>query len=309
MRRAWITCALLLLSTVNTAAIEPTVITILAGESESDSRHLYERELIRLSLEKTKDKFGPYQIVSAPSMSHARGIESMRIDRFPNFIRTFGYDPKLAEDYGFAYVKFPIHRGVTSYRTCFIPAAAVDRVARIRDQAELQQFSYGMGLGWTDSDILRHNGFTNIEEVGNYESLFKMTALGRVDFFCRGTNEVLNEYQQNQHIPGLAHDKSFAIYYPIPLLLYANKVNKPTLDRIEEGLHASIKDGSLVKLWTRYYKDSIDFASLHTRKIFYLKSPLIDKITFDYEQYFFLPPKQENFATHDSPTDATQDLN
>jgi len=282
----------LVLFSLNSHSEDITTVTILSGLSEEDQRHLYEKELIVLALEKTRAEYGDYQLQPAPPMTHARGIESMRRNILPNFIRTFGFDPTLSERDGFAYVKFPIHRGITGFRTCFIPEGAKQKVANINSVEELKTFSYGMGLGWTDSEILRYNGFYNIEEVANYTSLFKMTSLGRIDFFCRGTNEILNEYNAYKDMPGLAHDKSFAIHYPIPLLLYAHKENKPTLDRIEKGLLIAVADGTLNALWSKYYMKSIDFADLSQRKIYYLESPFIETIGFDFEKFYFIrPPK------------------
>lgn len=34
----------------------------------------------------------------------------------------------------------------------------------------------------------------NVSEVSQFEHLFKMMAAGRFDLFCRGTNEVNQEY-------------------------------------------------------------------------------------------------------------------
>lgn len=272
------------------------VVTVLSAENALDSRHFYERDLIRLALSKTEDDYGKAHVISAPAMSMLRGIESMRIDRFPNFVRSFAYNPKLSKDEGFTHIKFPIHRGVASYRTCFSSESNLAKTENVESIEELQRFSFGMGAGWTDSEIFRHNGFSKITEVGNYNNLFKMTALGRVDFFCRGANEVFHEFKKNKHIKNLALDKSFAIYYPIPLLLYANNVNKPILKRIELGIERAIADGSFDALWNEHYEQSIAFSELDKRKIFYLKSPIVNSIGFDYEQYFFLPPPVNTIA-------------
>lgn len=286
---------LLFISTICVAK-NTNVVTILSAENALDARHFYERDLIRLALSKTEEEFGKTPVVSAPAMSMLRGIESMRIDRFPNFVRSFAYNPKLSNEEGFIHIQFPIHRGVASYRTCFSSEKNLAKTANLESIEELQKFSFGTGLGWTDSEIFRHNGFSKITEVGNYNNLFKMTALGRVDFFCRGANEVFHEFKKNQHIENLALDKNFAIYYPIPLLLYANNVNKPILKRIELGIERAIADGSFDTLWNEHYEQSIAFSQLEKRKIFYLKSPVVNSIGFDYEQYFFLPPPKDTVA-------------
>ncbi len=48
-------------------------------------------------------------------------------------------------------------------------------------------------------EILRENGF-QVREVSEYESLFKMVAGKRFDLFCRGTNELLSEWETHKSI-------------------------------------------------------------------------------------------------------------
>lgn len=49
------------------------------------------------------------------------------------------------------------------------------------------------------------------------------------------------------------------------------------------------KDGSLQKLWESNYKESIDLAKLHKRKIFKIKNPSLGNLDSSYEQYFYKP--------------------
>lgn len=282
-------CLFLSLLSVGThAETKITEFTILGGIDDKDARHIYEQQLLQLALGKTEKEYGAYRLILAPPMTHARGIESMRQNKLPNFVRTFGFDPDLSEKYGFGYVKYPIHRGIVSYRTCLIPSTLKDDIAKTKNKKDLEKYLLGTGVGWTDTTVLRDNGF-RVKEVGNYTSLFKMTAAGRIELFCRGTNEILEEYTRYSSLDGLDYDRSMSLHYPIPLLLYTNSANKEALERIEKGIKLSLTDGSLVKLWREHYRKSIEFAQLEKRRVFRLKSPYIDAINFDYEQYFFDP--------------------
>ena len=55
-----------------------------------------------------------------------------------------------------------------------------------------------------------------VVEVSRYESLFRMVAINRFDLFCRGTNELLEEFNAHRDIPDLTYDEAISIAYPMP---------------------------------------------------------------------------------------------
>ena len=99
---------------------------------------------------------------------------------------------------------------------------------------ELKQFSIGQGLGWLDTQILRHNGFKVIEGT-SYEGLFKMVARSRVDLFGRGANEILSEYQARANDLQLIADTSIILYYPFPRFFFTSKKNLKAIQRVRAG--------------------------------------------------------------------------
>lgn len=48
-------------------------------------------------------------------------------------------------------------------------------------------------------------------EVAQCESLFVMAAGNRFDLFCRGANELRDEFESYEHIKGLAYDTSMQL--------------------------------------------------------------------------------------------------
>lgn len=261
--------------------------TYVSPESERDPRTTYDRELLRLALDKTRDQFGDYVMVPAPSMTKARERLSLQLDSFPNFFVMDSYS-RTRERLGLAYVRFPIHLGIVSYRICFVSPQQQAAVARVTDLKGLRQFTFGQGRGWLDVDILRHAGL-EVVDIEGYELLFKMVARGRFDLFCRGVSELRSEQLTHQEIEGLKVDDALMLYYPLPRVFYTNPHNREALKRVEQGLQLAWQDGSLQALWRKSFGPAIAFAKLPERRLIRLENPFLKGISFDYRPYFYNP--------------------
>lgn len=269
------------------AAAKGTVFTYRTPESQTDSRYQYDTQLLQLALESTVETDGAYRLVPSPVMNFARARSFIKSNSLPNFILKLSYEPDF-ENNNMAYVPFPVDLGIVGYRVCFAHPEVVEQLSHVDSLDKLRSFTHGQGTGWTDIGILRHNGF-DVTEVANYESLFKMVSTRRFDLFCRGANELLDEFKAHEHIQNLSYDKAIAFFYPFPRFFYTNAANTEALDRISRGLAIAYNNGSLQKLWTRRYKESVDFVGLDQRRIFTLENPLIESLSVDYQRYFLNP--------------------
>jgi len=137
-------------------------------------------------------------------------------------------------------------------------------------------------------DILRANGLP-VEVIPTYESLFSMVARNRFDLFCRGANEVLEEYESHRHIEQLRVDRRFALVYPLPRFFYAHRNNRAALNRIHKGLTLAFEDGSLMALWRKEYQDSVVFSGLHHRRLFFLDNTRLKGLDPRYQRYNYNP--------------------
>ena len=275
---------LCLLSLTGQAA---TRFTYISPESERDPRTTYDRELLRLALEKTRDQFGDYELVPAPPMTKARERLSMQLDSYPNLFVMDSYS-STREGLGLTYVRFPIHLGIVSYRICFVSPQQKAAVSRVTDLKGLRQFTFGQGTGWLDVDILRYAGM-EVVEVEGYEKLFKMVARGRFDLFCRGASELRSEQLTHKEIADLLVDEALLIYYPLPRVFYTNPNNREALQRVEQGLQLAWLDGSLQALWRKSFGPAIAFAKFYQRRLLRLDNPFLEGISFDYRPYFYNP--------------------
>ncbi len=82
---------LVLLLTLSAQAATPTLFTHMSPESERDPRVTYDRELLRLALEKTRASHGDFQLRAAPPMTLARMWISLRFNHYPNLFAMDSY--------------------------------------------------------------------------------------------------------------------------------------------------------------------------------------------------------------------------
>ncbi len=266
---------------------EEMVFTFRSSESDHDNRYDYDNALLKLALDSTLETDGPYKLVASPVMNFIRAQKAVQNDNYPNFFIKLSYE-EAHELEGMAFVPFPIDRGIVGYRVCFVSSESKEKLHNIENLGQLKKLLHGQGKGWSDTAILRHNGF-QVKEVAKYESLFEMVSRGRFDLFCRGTNELLSEIENHKHIDGLEYDTSMALVYPLPRFLYTSKKNVKALDRVRRGIMIAYNNGSLQKIWREEYQRNIDFVDLKNRKIFRIENPLVETLDFNYQQFFYDP--------------------
>src|SRR5690554_1582773 len=238
---------------------EGLVVTYRMPESAVDQRHDYETELLRLALTKTVEHYGPYKLQPGFAMNLPRAISMARKNEMENLFFKTSYSDMLNRE--FAYLPYPVDRGVLGYRVCFVNKGVAEAISQITHVEELKKYRIGQGAGWLDSEILQHNGF-NVIESENYANLFLMLAAGRIDLFCRGATEIEDEWQAHRELEGLTLNESFAFYYPLPRFFWTHTDNKAALERIHKGLEIALADSSADKLWQQYHGAKLGFAKL-----------------------------------------------
>ena len=258
--------------------------TCCGPESAADTRREYECSVMRLSLEKTTEKYGSYNLDRSRYMNSARALLIAKNGTLPNFfIRTSATNKRINE---MGYVAFPIDLGIVGYRVFLTSKGKARQLQRVKTIDDLKKFNFVQGLSWIDTKILRHNGFT-IYESG-YENMFSIAAAGRA-LFSRGANEVLTEYEQRKSLSELHIDDKLSLYYPLPRFLFTSKKNTAAIERMSEGIRIAYEDGSLQVLWKKFYGPSVEFVNLKNRKILRIENPFIDAIDKSYEKYLFDP--------------------
>lgn len=262
------------------------LVSIRSPETLEDTREAYSFELVKLVMDKTKPKYGDYRLQLIPAMNRPRARYAAKLKIYPNLLLEESYDKEFSAKGDLTYINFPVELGILGYRICFVNPKIKEDLKKITSVEQLKKYSIGQGIGWIDTNILRANGF-QVTEIPNYDGMFKMTAAGRVDLFCRGANEIKGEFEAFKYIKELTYDETFVLTYALPRFYYTNSENTLLIARVQEGLITAHKDGSLKHLWLKYQTANLNFVKLHQRKIFTLANPFIADLPKDYEQYSF----------------------
>lgn len=263
-----------LLWLTTTSARAELVVSHRSPYAPGDTHHEYSTALLQLALDKTRADYGDYRLNPIPPRNYARALKALVDDSYPNLVIETSYEQSLTRDGNLTFINFPMDLGVLGYRVCFmnpkLKAAGLD----VKTLKDLLPYTFVHGVGWADTIIFRHNGL-KVREIDNYDAIFLMVIGGRVDFFCRGVNEVLGEKEQFSHLDNLIIDDQFMLVYPLPRFFYFNAKSKLAQERIEAGLKRAYSDGSLQSLWKSYYHASLDHVQLKGRRIIRMQNPLM----------------------------------
>ena len=280
----WLLLALLL-SLGSSAQPTDTPSVLRYKQAELTSTNLLpEVHLMQLALEKTRSDYGDYQLEPIQPMNRARSLAALSQNIYPNLVMLLSYEDSLMADGQLSYIPISLDRGIFSYRLCFMRDEIKPQVEKVQNLEQLKRFTFGSGVGWADTKILRHNGLNTLE-ADTLLSLYRMTKAGRIDLLCRGVGEYYTELHQQGKTIGLSADSRLIIYYPLPKFLFAHKNSQALLERIETGLRRALDDGSFDKLWQEQHQKNLNSAQLQTRRMIILDNPLIRQLPKDYQRH------------------------
>jgi len=265
------------------------ILTYRSPESSLDHRYDYDNAALKLALEKTKKKWGDYRLVPSPKMNFSRAISMLKAEELINPMFKHSASNALCGDLGYA--PFPVDLGIVSYRVFFVSKLVDRKLHTVTSLENLRGFSIGQGYGWLDVGILSNAGF-NVIVIPSYESLFTMVARGRFDLLSRGVNEVKGEFEAHQFLPNFVLHRHVGLYYPLPRFFFTNKTSNKAAQRVYEGLVAAYEDGSLMELWERKYRPSLDFTGFREITFFHIENPYLNLIDSGYKR-FFIHDQQE----------------
>ena len=260
-----------------TAAPRDGVMTYIhhPPESARDVRYLYQWEVLRTALEKTHAKWGPYRLVAGEVMTERRQAYELRNATGNLTVMYLGTTPEFERE--LVPVRIPVDRSLGGYCVFLVRAGEQARFDAVRTLDDLRQFTYGLGLGWIDVEILRASGF-NVVTGSSYDGLFEMLVNRRFDVFLRGAVEILDEYEQRrEELRDIRIEDSLLLYYPLPMYFWFAKTpeGQRLAQRAEAGLRLMLADGSYDEIFDRYQRAKIERLHLKARKAYRIDNPFL----------------------------------
>jgi ABC-type amino acid transport substrate-binding protein len=244
-------------------------------ESSLDVRYLYHWEILRTALEKTAAKWGPFRMVSSEFMTEKRQAFEMKNATGKLTVMYLSTTPDFEKN--LLPIRIPVDKNLGGYCIFLIRNGEQQRFASVQSLDDLHKFSYGLGLGWIDVDILRSNGF-NVVTGSSYDGLFEMLANKRFDIFLRAAVEVLDEYDRRKTtLKDLAIEDSIIFYYPLPMYFWFPKTDegRRLAARAEEGMRMMIRDGTYDAIFDKYQRHKIERLHLKSRRIYAINNPFV----------------------------------
>ena len=242
-------------------------ITLPRPKTVYDQRDAYPWALLRLALEKSGAR---YELKIAPVLMTQERV-LLEIEKGKGSVDIIAtMTSKEREDRMLA-VRIPIDKGLNGWRLPLVQASRKELFAQVKDVKDLHALRGVQGHDWPDTPILRANALP-VSANSDYESMFRMLAAGRVDYFPRSLMEIFPEATAHR---ALAVDRHIALHYPSATYFFVNRNNLKLANAVRRGLEAAISDGSFDKLFNQHFAQAIQRARMDERQVIELRNPLL----------------------------------
>ena len=262
-------------------------IVINPNKSANDKRSEYSTMLLREALSRTAGARRPFTIEPYPvPVTRNRALSKLKNGK----IDVFDAASRPAWEKTAIPIRIPIRKGLQGYRLFLIRGADQKKFDAVDTFDDLLKYRMGGDLQWSTTLAMKR---LNIPVYGgsDYESLFKMLAADRFDYFPRGINEVFREQADRVgKLKDLSVEKKLAIYIPLPTHFFVTPKKPELAARISAGLTSMIEDGTFDRLFYDYHQADIQKADLGSRKIFRVRNLNLSEDTpFNVTHYWYVP--------------------
>lgn len=279
-RAALLTLATLALGTGKVHAASDAMVYRYWDWGRTPKRDEYQTAALLLALQKTTPAYGPFSVIQVEdSMSTSRARREVHTGKRMNIHagpwRDMDADDPLERN---RMIGTPVMGGLLGYRRLIIRREDLPKFKAITQEAQLKKLAAGMGRGWVDVAVLRHNGY-QVVDSGNIATLLDMLDSHRFDYLPISVVEAdLLLKQHAQLVEHLVLAPGLMLYYPLPTVFYVS-VNEPKLaERVEAGLSMAKRDGSLDALTAHHFKKESQQVRASASRCFILAHPLLPKI-------------------------------
>jgi hypothetical protein len=263
-------------STIPPTSEKPAQVIFWVGDIPQ-SRIRYEQELIRQTLERTREEFGDYSLkLDRQLRSQERlareitGGEGLHILNGPGW----SFTPSEENAIDTRIIPIPLAKGLLGYRQCIIRRDNKEKFDEIDSEIELRKITIGLGQGWLDNSILRHNGFKVIE-APDLNKLYYMLKRRRFDCLPLGIGEAQGSLVEHDQNGELMIAEELLLFYPLPVYMQVGGKNSPLARRMEQGLTELQQDGTMDQLFHTYYQDEVKQMQSPEMRVFRLENPLL----------------------------------
>ena len=195
---------------------------------QKHTRYEYGAKLLDIALSKLDT---PYQInVITPNnemLNEARG----EIEVIKGNIDIEWMSTTIDRESQMIPIKIPIYQGMLGLRLLLVNQLQHQTMSKLNTLQDLQKLRGGHGLHWGDLPVYAANDLPVLPHK-NYESIFKMLELGRIDYFHRGLNEIWGELATYKETLKIADN--IMLFYPLPVYFFVTKTRPDLAKKLEK---------------------------------------------------------------------------
>ena len=250
-------------------------IRVPAPRSGFDPVHDYFVELTRLILSKNKHLYSDKKISFVNFKEMTQGRISALLDH--NHLDIVWSGTNNERELNYLPIRIPLFRGLLGYRVLLIHQEDKDKFQQIKTPSQLKKLTACQGEQWPDSDILESNGYL-VSRVANFNSMYKMVAKKRCDYFPRAIFEGYSEQKSAmKSFPNIIVMDDLILNYKLPFYYFVQKNNTELAQRLESGLITALSDGSFMDLMKSHQvtKHLFPLSQWQKKRYFFLSNEIL----------------------------------
>lgn len=238
--------------------------------STPDPQLAYVRRVVELALNRAGSKLGirPVEL----DMAQGRSLVELATGHSPIDLMWTVTD-RQRETSGLLPVRIPIDRGLMGWRLLLVRRSELAQWQHVRSLDDLRQRLAGQGHDWPDTTILRANGLP-VGTSSGYDTLFRMLAAGRTDYFPRSILEIDAEMAGGRH-PELAIAPRLMLHYPAAAYLFVSPARPDLAETLRLGLETAVADGSFQRLHREFHGAVLKAHPVSPGQVLRLSNPLL----------------------------------
>ncbi|MFT7560694.1 MAG: hypothetical protein ACI93R_002616 [Flavobacteriales bacterium] len=223
---------------------EPLNVCNLWVGTMSDARWRFEASVIENALELSREEYGPCSLrVHRNSISAFASNQLMSNGERLQLKTTAHYPPDHVAYNNLHWMTNPYISGVLGYRRLLTTKDKLPLFENIETLEDLKVLRVGQVANWADTTIYRDNGFKVVASA-NSNTIWKMLAAGRFDYFALGISEINGIRQEYlEQIPDLVVVPGIVLYYDFPIYVLVSPPHKELAARLRYGFQQVHESG------------------------------------------------------------------
>lgn len=241
-----------------------------AMAAAADGRPGYRLELLHLVLEKSRPRYGDFELQFTGAVPQARAFTDLETGRLDLSAAMTDNDREQRA----IPVRYCLYRGLLGLRVGLGLPDTVRRLEAVDSEQALRSVSLGLVQDWPDFAIQRAAGL-QVVRLTNLKSGVLRLRLGSFDLLPMGAVEAEEVAEQY----GLNLVSRWAMAYPTAFYFFTAPQQPMLAERLAHGFEVALRDGSFDALFARHVEPALTAMHVARRQIFRLPNPLLPAAT------------------------------